>query len=423
MTSVAIIGAQWGDEGKGKITDFLASKMKAVVRFQGGHNAGHTIWVDGKKSVTHLLPSGVIRPGIVSVIGQGVVVDPAQFKKEVENLKTQGFSISPNNLKLSLNASVITIYHQLLDQARENKSRLRIGTTGKGIGPCYEDRASRRGIKVSDLFNTHLLPDKLARSVEEKIVLLRHYDISFPSIEEETKRLIDLAEYLRPYAFETYGLLNEFQKNNEPILFEGAQGLLLDVDFGTFPYVTSSNTSVASTLTGAGGFLPEQRWGVLKAYTTRVGEGPFPTQMEPEVESRLRTFGNEFGSTTGRERKCGWLDLPLLKYAIKFSNLNGLILTKCDVLAMMNELQVCVAYELKGKTINESYPGLDLYQVKPIYQKLPKLENISQCNREHLCDSLQQYVDFLEKNLQCPIHIVSFGQDREELYLAKSFNL
>jgi adenylosuccinate synthase len=423
MTSIAIIGAQWGDEGKGKITDFLASRVQAVVRFQGGHNAGHTIWVNGKKNVTHLLPSGVITPGVVSIIGQGVVVDPAQFKKEVENLRSQNLELSPQNLKVSSHATVITIYHQLLDQAREKESKLRIGTTGKGIGPAYEDRASRRGMKVFDLLDKETLKYKLQHLAHEKMILLKSYGVEAPSIDEEVHRLWDFGQYLKPYVAETFSLLQSYEETSAHVLYEGAQGLLLDIDFGTYPYVTSSTTGVAAVMLGASGMMPDHRWGVLKAYTTRVGEGPFPTQIHGEKEEKLRKLGGEYGSTTGRERKCGWLDLPLLRYCVRFSNLNGLVLTKCDVLALMNELKVCTAYKYQGQTLYEAYPGLDLSKVEPVYEDLAPLAEMETCSRNKISKSLQDYVRYIEKHLNCPVVMVSFGVDREQLFIPNALPL
>lgn len=404
--SAVVVGAQWGDEGKGKITDFLTSKYNVVVRFQGGHNAGHTVWVDGRKSVTHLIPSGVLRDGVMSVIGHGVVVDPRQFKKEVENLRSLGLKIDASNLMVSLQAPVITAYHQALDHARETKSSQRIGTTGRGIGPAYEDKTSRRGIRVSDLFDRDVLTKRLERSASEKNALLKHYGVAQIDLAEEVQQLYDFGQFLKPFAGDAYSYLHQAESGGKKILFEGAQGLLLDLDYGTYPFVTSSFTHGLYASIGAGGALPQYRFGVVKSYITRVGEGPMPTEIGGPLEEHLRQLGGEFGATTGRARRCGWLDLPLLRYSIRFSGLTGLILTKSDVLAQLDEVYICQEYEFEGHAVQEAFPGMDLQNARPKLLKLGALKSKEQ---------IEDYIGLIEKSVGIPVVIHSFGVDRNAL--------
>jgi len=417
MESLAIIGAQWGDEGKGKITDYLASKVDVVIRFQGGHNAGHTVWVNGRKSVTHLIPSGVLTEGVLSVIGHGVVLDPRQFKSEVEGLIAHGCKITGHNLKVSLHAPVITRFHHLLDQARERQTTTRIGTTGKGIGPAYEDKTSRRGIRVSDLFDFENLNRKITLLTEEKFVLLKHYGVECPSVQSEVEELFQLGKFIHPHVCDTFSLLHEIESQGKVMLYEGAQGLLLDNDYGTYPFVTSSQTHALTAPIGSGGAGPKHRVGVCKAYITRVGEGPMPTQIGGELEEKLRQLGNEFGATTGRARRCGWLDLPLLRYAVKFSQLTSLILTKCDVLAQLDEILICTHYTYQGLKIDEAYPGLDLSLMTPHYSKVERLSDINSSTKHSLSSSLKDYIEVIEKATNCPVVMVSYGVDRNDLYI------
>ena len=318
MKSVAILGAQWGDEGKGKITDLLGKKAKFVVRYQGGHNAGHTLWVNGRKTVLHLIPSGILHPHCLSVIGHGVVIDPQALLEEIDEV-SKILPITNKNLAVSLASPVITRFHQALDVARENHGPIKIGTTGKGIGPSYEDKIARRSIKVQDLLDHKVLQDKIVKFSKESAFLLENlYQSQLPTVLEETERLFSLGQKLKPFICDTFSLLYEASARGENILFEGAQGVLLDVDYGTYPFVTSSSTSIAGIYSGAGikGHVQEVI-GIAKAYTTRVGEGPFPTELDNALGEFIRTKGHEFGATTGRKRRCGWLDLPLLKYAVR----------------------------------------------------------------------------------------------------------
>jgi adenylosuccinate synthase len=419
MQTMAIIGAQWGDEGKGKLTDVLAEKCDLVVRYQGGHNAGHTIWVNGKKTVLHVIPSGVLHPHCLSVIGHGVVLEPENFLNELTRIKTIT-NIGPDNLKISSSATVITSFHRLLDAARESQGTEKIGTTGKGIGPAYEDKVSRRGIKVKDLLDKDTLVRRLSSGYAEKAILFKHlYQIEVPSIEDEVERLYRFGESLKDYITDTFSLIDESIKAGKKILFEGAQGILLDIDYGTYPYVTSSSTAAAGILTGAGipGQYVGEVIGVAKSYTTRVGEGPFPTELFDEMGSLLQTKGNEIGATTGRKRRCGWLDLPLLKYAIKCSHLTSIALTKLDILSDLPELKVCYAYEVNGKVIDCAYPGINLYHAKPLYKNFTPFKD--KFSGEAPSKELQEYMRFLEDSLGIPFSMYAYGPDRNQVVFKK----
>jgi len=425
MKTLAIIGAQWGDEGKGKITDLLSEKCDVVVRYQGGNNAGHTIIVDGKKIVLHLIPSGILHPHSVSVIGHGVVFEPEAFQKELDTVAAAGIKVTSANLKISENVTVITSYNKLLDAARESQGSVKIGTTGKGIGPAYEDKVGRRAIKLKDLFDFETLKTKLARNLGEKEVLFKHrYNVDFPSVETEATRLFELGKNVKPFVCDTFSYLDSAVQAKKKILFEGAQGILLDVDYGTYPFVTSSSTSLGGVYTGAG--IPESHveevLGITKAYTTRVGEGPFPTELFDEVGEKIQTIGKEFGATTGRKRRCGWIDLPLLKYSVKASNLTSIALTKLDILCFVDELKVCVAYEYEGKTIECAYPGIDLYKAKPVYKTLkPFKDDFTNKSSKELSPELNAYIKEIENYLGIPVGILAFGPERKEILFRKDY--
>ncbi len=425
MKTLAIIGSQWGDEGKGKITDLLGEKCDVVVRYQGGNNAGHTIIVDGKKIVLHLVPSGILHPHCVSVIGHGVVFEPEAFQKELETVAAAGIKITSENLKISENVTIITSYNKLLDAARESQGSVKIGTTGKGIGPAYEDKVGRRAIKLKDLFDLETLKVKVARNLGEKEILFKHrYNIEFPTVEQETERLFNLGKIIKPYVCDTFSVLDHAVTNGKKILYEGAQGILLDIDYGTYPYVTSSSTALGGVYTGAG--IPQSSvqevLGITKAYTTRVGEGPFPTELFDEVGEKIQTIGKEFGATTGRKRRCGWLDLPLLKYSVKASNLTSLALTKLDILCVVDELKVCVAYEYEGKTIDIAYPGIDLYKAKPVYKTLkPFKDDFTNKTNDNLSPELNAYIKEIETFLGIPVGIIAFGPERKEIIFRKKY--
>lgn len=423
MQSVAIIGAQWGDEGKGKITDYFAQKSDYVVRFQGGNNAGHTIIIGDKKSVLHVIPSGILNPNCVSVIGHGVVLDPEVLKVEVENLEKTGVSVSEKNLKVSQNVSIITSYNKLLDGARESKGKTKIGTTGKGIGPTYEDKIARRGIKAFHLLDKELLRERLEENLTEKVALFEKlYEVDYPALDAEVDRLFELGTFLKPFICDTFSLLDKAYEQGERVLYEGAQGLLLDIDYGTYPYVTSSNTSFGGIYTGAGvpGRQVDAVVGIVKAYTTRVGEGPFPTELLGETGEQIRTIGGEYGATTGRNRRCGWLDLPILKYAVKSAKLTSIALTKIDVLAKIDkeeDIQVCYAYEYEGELIDCAYPGLDMSKVKPLYKSMKRFEE-NLANGE-IGENLQTYIDLIEETVGIPVSLLAYGPERSQLLEVK----
>lgn len=421
MQTVAIIGAQWGDEGKGKITDMLAEKCDYVVRYQGGHNAGHTIWVSGKKTVLHVIPSGVLHAHCVSIIGHGVVFEPENFLKELNNVKSI-IPIDHKRLMVSENATVITSYHRLLDAARESQGPEKIGTTGKGIGPAYEDKTARKAVKVKDLLNKDALYKRLSNGFAEKQILFKElYRIEVPTVEQETERLYNLGQQFKEYICDTFSVLDKAVTENKKVLYEGAQGVLLDVDYGTYPYVTSSSTSSAGILTGAGNVKGkvDEILGIVKAYTTRVGEGPMPTELFDSVGEYIQMTGNEVGATTGRKRRCGWLDFPLLRYAIKCSHLTSIALTKLDILSGMNTLKICYAYEIDGKTIDCAYPGIDLAKVKPLFKDLKPFKDNFKTNE--ISEELQNYIHAIEEGLKIPVGIYAFGPDRAEIKFTKKY--
>jgi adenylosuccinate synthase len=419
MQTMAIIGAQWGDEGKGKITDLLAEKSNLVVRYQGGHNAGHTIWVDGKKTVLHVIPSGVLHPHCTSVIGHGVVLEPENFLFELNRIKNVT-KVTPDNLKVSETATVITSYHKLLDAARESQGTEKIGTTCKGIGPAYEDKIARRAVKVKDLFDKDILTRRLAVGYSEKAMLFKNlYQVEFPSIEEEVERLYKFGQSMKDYVCDTFSLIDNSLSQGKRVLYEGAQGILLDVDYGTYPYVTSSSTSASGIYNGAG--IPnhklEEVIGVAKAYTTRVGEGPFPTELFDEIGNTIQVKGNEIGATTGRKRRCGWLDIPLLRYAIKCSQLTSIALTKLDILSDLSELKICYAYEVDGKTVDCAYPGINLYNAKPLFKSFkPFKDDFTGKNSTEL----DQYMSFIQETLGIPVSIYAYGPDRNQIVFKKN---
>ena len=424
MKTMAIIGSQWGDEGKGKITDLLGQKCDIVVRFQGGNNAGHTIIVGDKKIVLHLIPSGILHPHTTSVIGHGVVFDPLSFKDEFEEVKQSGVQITPDNLKISINCPVITSYHRILDSGREGHAdSTKIGTTGKGIGPSYEDKVSRRALKTQELLDKSLLKEKLGAILLEKEVLFKNlYHVEYPTLEEETERLFELGQCIAPYLTDTFSFLQDPNKKDKKVLYEGAQGVLLDIDYGTYPFVTSSNTSVAGIYSGAGiqQHSVEEVLGITKAYTTRVGEGPFPTELHNEVGEKIQQIGHEFGATTGRKRRCGWLDLPLLKYTIESSKLTSLALTKLDILTEVEELKVCTSYNYKGEVIKSAHPGINLYQVEPVYESLkPFKDNFE--SGEELSPQLKSFIKLIEEFVGIPVGILAFGPERSQIKFLKDY--
>ncbi|MEI8346101.1 MAG: adenylosuccinate synthase [Pseudomonadota bacterium] len=421
MQTLAIIGAQWGDEGKGKITDLLAAKSDLVARYQGGNNAGHTIIVKGRKIVLHLIPSGILHSHCLSVVGHGVVFDPQAFKEELETLEKNGVQVSPPNLMISQNCPVITQYHRLLDAVRESQGPVKIGTTGRGIGPAYEDKVSRKAIKLGDLLDKNVLSQKLKENFQEKEILFKHlYKTAYPSLDEEASRLYELGQTVAPFLGDTFSTIDSYYQQKKKILFEGAQGTLLDIDYGTYPFVTSSNTSFGGIYTGAG--LPgqvDEVLGICKAYTTRVGEGPFPTELKEARGEEIRRRGHEFGATTGRPRRTGWLDIPILKYAVKASNLTSIALTKIDILCGMSELKMCTAYRFKGKTIDCAYPGIDLNQAEAVYQDMPMFDDNFQDGK--ISNNLQNYVRTIEEMVGIPVGILAFGPERSQIVFRRDY--
>lgn len=427
--NVVVIGAQWGDEGKGKVVDLYSASAEYIVRYQGGNNAGHTIVVKGKKTVLHLIPSGILHPGKICLISNGVVFDPDVFFQEVDTLIEEGvFPSSPEQaIRVSERAHVILPYHRLLDKLREEHAARgsgKIGTTVRGIGPAYEDKVARRGIQVVDLFHPGLLKSKLQRAIEEKNVLMKHL-FGAPSSELTPlyEDCLRIGERLKPFVADVRGLLVTALAQKRPILFEGAQGTLLDVDHGTYPYVTSSNTVAGGALTGSGigPNFPCQVVGITKAYTTRVGTGPFPTELENtdrETAERIRSAGAEFGATTGRPRRTGWLDLVALKYAVEVNGLTGLALTKSDVLQDFDQIKVCTAYRLGGNTIYDLPSCIeDLERIEPAYEILPgwgKYQASSVKVPADLPRELQEYVRYIEDFLKVPVILISTGPGREE---------
>lgn len=422
MAGIIVVGSQWGDEGKGKVVDVFSAEADYVVRYQGGANAGHTLIVDGKKTVLHLVPSGILHNNTTCIIAAGVVLDVATVAEEIRALKKTGLVEDPKQLLISDSATIILPYHRRLDAARETAlGHEKIGTTGKGIGPAYEERASRKAILFGDLFNKDTLREKLEASLKEKNFLLEHYYKEEPvSVDEMMAELLKAADELAPHRCKDTSLLvYKALKTGKKVLFEGAQGSLLDLLHGTYPYVTSSSTLAGSALIGSGigPNLVQKVVAITKAYTTRVGSGPFPTECNDEVGARMREVGKEFGATTGRERRCGWLDLVALKYAIRINGITNIALMKIDVLSGFDKIKACTAYELDGQTISEYpvSPG-DLARAKPIYKELPGwTEDLSGSkSMKDLPINARDYVHFVGNELGVPIDVVSVGPGRDQ---------
>ncbi len=419
MPNVVVVGAQWGDEGKGKIVDIYASQANAVVRFQGGNNAGHTLVVEGEKVALHLIPSGILHEGTICCIGNGVVVDPGVLLEEIAGLRAKGKWPGDQALKVSASAHLILPCHKTLDAAREAAAgKQKIGTTGRGIGPCYEDKASRRGVRASDLLHPELLAEKIRPLLDERNALLAHLGGATMDADAVIAEVSAHAEQLRPYICDVSALIHERMEAGDNILFEGAQGTLLDIDHGTYPFVTSSNTVAGFAAPGAGvgpGDL-HAVVGVTKAYTTRVGEGPFPTELFDAVGAHLSKQGAEFGTTTGRPRRCGWIDLVALQTCRRLNGLTGLAVTKLDVLQGLEEVSCCTAYELDGEIIRHvPSRSEDFARVKPVYETLPGwTEDISGArNMADLPENARKLIGFIEVHVGCPVVLVSVGPGRE----------
>ncbi len=420
MSNIVIVGTQWGDEGKGKIVDLLAEYADMVVRFQGGNNAGHTMVVDGEQFISHLVPSGILQKK-TCLIGNGVVVDPSVLVEELDKLKNKGIDVGPNLLKISEKAHVIMPYHKQIDLARERmKGDQKIGTTGRGIGPCYEDKASRRGIRFVELIDAEVFKETVHAVLEEKNFYLKHY-LSAEPLDPES--IVDqyqgYAERLAPHVVNISIIMNQAVKAGKQILFEGAQGTHLDIDHGTYPFVTSSNTVSGNACCGAG-IGPKEITGVIgivKAYTTRVGRGPFPTELFDEIGDTIQKKGAEFGATTGRKRRCGWLDTVLLRNAARLNGLTGLVITKLDVLDGLTSLKICTGYEYNGETLDDFPAALKTLEAcKPVFETFPGWsEDISGIRKlEDLPKNARHYLDRIEELLETPIDIVSVGPGRNE---------
>ena len=426
MANVIIVGTQWGDEGKGKIVDLLAEHADAVVRFQGGNNAGHTMVVGGEQLITHIIPSGILQQK-VCVIGNGVVVDPAVLIEELDHLAIRNIDISPDRLKISEKAHLIMPYHKQIDHAREqSKGDKKIGTTGRGIGPAYEDKATRRGIRFVDLLDPDEFREKINTILDEKNFYLKHYLSAEPL---DGARIIDqyaaYAERLAPYITNISIIIDRSIKNGQQFLFEGAQGTHLDIDHGTYPFVTSSNTIAGNACCGAGigPTVITDVIGIVKAYTTRVGQGPFPAELFDEVGDRIQKKGAEFGATTGRRRRCGWLDTVILRNSVRLNGLTSLAITKLDVLDELNSLKICTGYEYKGEIIDNFPASLKvLGDCQPVYETLPGWpENISDAKEmKDLPQNVINYLDRIEALTETPIHIVSVGAERNQTILKKN---
>ena len=425
--TAVVVGAQWGDEGKGKIVDVLSERFKVVARYSGGHNAGHTVTIHGKKFILQLIPCGVLREGCRGVIGNGVVLDPFAFMKEVDALRATGVMVD-GNLFVSNRAHVILPYHRLIELAAENApGRVKIGTTSRGIGPTYEDKMARSGLRIQDLLDKKLLQKHIANACREKNTIAHALFNSEPL--DADKMYADysaIADRVAPFVTDTALLLNRAIANGESVMFEGAQGTMLDIDHGTYPFVTSSSATSGGAATGTG--VPPTAIntviGVTKAYCTRVGEGPFPTESKDEVGEALRKKGNEFGAVTGRPRRTGWLDLPLLRYSNMINGTSWLVVTKLDVLDEQPEIPVCVAYKIDGKETQQIPAQISGYEkIEPVYAKLPgwRSSTFGIDNYDRLPEKAKRYLEFVEKESGAKVGIVSTGPDREQTMIVAEF--
>ena len=425
MANVAVIGSQWGDEGKGKIVDWLSNRADVVVRFQGGHNAGHTLVIDGVTYKLSLLPSGIVRGGKLSIIGNGVVIDPWALAKEIKYITNLGIKVSPESLKIAENATLILPLHQRLDSLREGLSGDdKIGTTKRGIGPAYEDKVGRRAIRVTDLANEKSLSHKVNKLVDHHNIILRGMEEKELIPDDVFKELVSITDKILPYTARVSSVLSEVRKAGKRILFEGAQGVMLDNDHGTYPYVTSSNTISPTALSGVGQNLKALNFvlGITKAYTTRVGEGPFPTEQENEIGEELGKKGHEFGTNTGRKRRCGWIDAVMVKHAIETGGIDGIALTKLDVLDGFETIKICTGYTLNGKEI-DYFPiaSEDQFNVIPIYEDIKGWSDSTYGARtwNDLPAEAIKYVKRLEELIGCSVSLLSTSPEREDTILVK----
>lgn len=421
MSAFVVLGAQWGDEGKGKMTDYLAEEAEVIVRFQGGNNAGHTVEVGDKQYKLHLIPSGILHDDKLNIIGNGVVVDPKALFTEIDYLEREGVKVTPNKLIVSDRAHVIMPYHKILDNLKEKaRGKNDIGTTGKGIGPCYTDKFERCGIRICDLIDEEVFKEKLKENIETKnkyiVNVLGGEELNYDEI---LKEYLELAERLRPYVQDTSVRLYDEIKEDKTVLFEGAQGMLLDIDYGTYPYVTSSNTTACGVASGSGvgPTMITNAVGIAKAYTTRVGKGPFPTELDNEIGEWIREKGHEYGVTTGRSRRCGWLDTVILKTTVRVSGLTSLCVTKIDTLAGLDKLKICVGYKFDGKVIDYFPASLkDLEKCEPIYEEFEGWgEEVAEArNYNELPENAKKYLTRIEELTGTKISIVSVGPRRDQ---------
>ena len=429
MKNIVVVGTQWGDEGKGKIVDFLSEEADVIVRFQGGHNAGHTLVINGTTYKLSILPSGIIREDKISIIGNGVVLNPWSLLDEMETIKKFGINISNNNLKISKSAPLILPIHSLIDNSREiQRGNSKIGTTGRGIGPAYEDKVARRAIRVSDLEEPKLLKEKIYKIVDHHNIWLKAMNVEIADAEKIYLDLLDISNLILNYAEDTWFTLQELKDQGKKILFEGAQGAMLDIDHGTYPFVTSSSTVAGQAASGSGFGSTNLNsiLGITKAYTTRVGSGPFPTEQINEIGSNLGKLGNEFGTVTGRKRRCGWFDAVMVKQALKISGVTSVALTKLDVLDTFPNLKICTSYKIQNNILNY-LPSDNKSQnlVEPIYEEIQGWEvstkNIHKFDK--LPENAISYIKRLEELIECPIKIISTSPDRKDtIILENLFN-
>ena len=423
--SVVVLGTQWGDEGKGKIVDLLTDQASVAVRFQGGHNAGHTLVINGEKTVLHLLPSGILRESVMCVIGNGVVLSLDALVKEITALEDKQVFVR-DRLRISGACPLILPSHIALDQARElKKGDGKIGTTGRGIGPAYEDKVGRRGIRLAETLNEERFAEKLKELTEyHNFMLENYYGVEPVDFEATLENQLALARNLRPLIDDTIDLLHNRRKEGADILFEGAQGSLLDIDHGTYPFVTSSNTTAGGTATGSG-YGPlylDYVLGITKAYTTRVGSGPFPTELFDAVGAHLASVGHEKGATTGRDRRCGWFDAAAVRFAVRINSVSGICLTKLDVLDGLETIRVCVGYKGKGDSASGSLMDIDSYkELEPIYEDLPGWteSTVGAKSLDELPENARAYIRYIESAIEVPVDIISTGPDREETIILR----
>lgn len=424
MPTLIIVGAQWGDEGKGKVVDHFAAHADMAVRYQGGNNAGHTLVVGEERTVVHLIPAGVLQPGTTCVLGNGVVIDPKVLCEEIAGLQSRGYLLEPERLRIAERAHVILPVHRQLDMAREKIGSSAIGTTGRGIGPCYEDKAARRGVRIVDLLDPQRFRESVEQILVERSALLALYGETPPTVDEICDEYATYAETLRPYVDDATVVIGDAIRAGRRILFEGAQAAMLDIDHGTYPYVTSSNT-VAGVVGSGAGVAPKhvgRVLGIAKAYTTRVGAGPFPTELEDEVAATLRRVGGEFGATTGRPRRCGWFDAVVVRHAAQLSGLSGVALTKLDVLSGIDPVKIAVAYESQGRRYDRVPASVAaLAEAKPIYEELEGwTEDLSGARHvEDLPDAARRYISRIEELVDTPVTLISVGAERDETILLR----